>query len=258
MPENVDNARVCNLSVPSLSGLAASGSGERVAPNGSRAHVTGLLLAGTMEHIGQLTANLETLVQHYGVFAVSLILALEALGAPVPGETLLIFAAVLARRGEMSLPALLIFAWAGSVLGDNAGYLIGRTLGRATISRYGAKIGLTDARMSAIESIFARYGPATVLFARFFSILRQLNGIVAGMLGMSWWRFLLFNAIGAALWVGVWVFAATYFIEHTAFIARLAHNEAVAIVLVITCIILVACLLVRRLRGTGKDRDSDN
>ena len=202
-----------------------------------------------MEHIGQLAADLETLVRSYGVFAVSLILALEALGAPLPGETLLIFTSILARRGEMSLPALLIFAWAGSVLGDNVGYVIGRTLGRATISRYGAKIGLTDERMSAIERIFARYGRATVLFARFFSILRQLNGIVAGTLGMSWWRFLLFNAIGAALWVAAWVFSATYFTEHTAFIARLAHHRAVAIVLVITCIILAGGLLVRHLRG---------
>jgi membrane protein DedA with SNARE-associated domain len=150
----------------------------------------------------------------------------------------------------LSLPALLIFAWAGSVLGDNVGYVIGRTLGRATISRYGAKIGLTDARMRAIERIFARYGSATVLFARFFSILRQLNGIVAGTLGMSWWRFLLFNAIGAALWVAVWVFAATYLTGHTAVIARLAHHtQAVAIVLLITCIILVVSLLMRRLRG---------
>jgi membrane protein DedA with SNARE-associated domain len=203
-----------------------------------------------MEHIGRLAADLEPFVRHYGVFAVSLILAFEALGAPVPAETLLIFASVLARRGEMSLPALLIFGWAGSVLGDNVGYVIGRTLGRATISRYGAKIGLTDARTSAIEGIFSRYGSATVLFARFFSILRQLNGIVAGTLGMSWWRFLLFNAIGAALWVAVWVFATAYFTEHTEVIARLAnHTQAVAAVLVIICIVAVVSLLVRRLRN---------
>ena len=200
-----------------------------------------------MEHIGQLTADLEALIRHYGVFAVSLMLALESLGLPVPGETLLIFAAILARRGEMSLPALLIFAWAGSVLGDNVGYIIGRTLGRATISRYGAKIGLTDERMRAVEKIFVRYGAATVMFARFFNILRQLNGIVSGMLGMSWWRFLLFNAIGAALWVAMWVFAATYFTALTAFIARLAHNNAVAIVLLVICMVLVVTLLVRRL-----------
>src|SRR5262245_46644483 len=82
---------------------------------------------------------------------------------PVPGETLLIFAAVLAHRGEMSLPALLIFAWAGSVLGDNIGYLIGKTICRATITRYGGKIGLTNARISAVEETFSRYGSVTAL-----------------------------------------------------------------------------------------------
>src|SRR5262245_26377061 len=124
---------------------------------------------------------------------------------------MLIFASVLAQRGDVSLPALLIFTWAGSVLGDNIGYLIGKTICQATITRYGAKIGLTDARLNEAEKIFSRYGSATVLFARFFPVLRQLNGIVAGALGMSWWRFLLFNAIGAALWVGAWVFIAIYF-----------------------------------------------
>src|SRR5262245_22702169 len=86
----------------------------------------------------------------------------------------------------MSLPALLIFAWVGSVLGDNIGYLIGKTICRATITRYGGKIGLTNARISAVEETFSRYGSTTVLFARFFPVLRQLNGIVAGALGMPW------------------------------------------------------------------------
>jgi membrane protein DedA with SNARE-associated domain len=182
------------------------------------------------------------------VFAVSLILAFESLGVPLPGETLLIFASVLAQRGEMSLPALLIFAWAGSVLGDNVGYLIGKTICRATITGYGGKIGLTDARISAAEEIFSRYGPATVLFARFFPVLRQLNGIVAGALGMSWWRFLLFNAIGAALWVGAWVFIAVHFFSaHAAATAQFANNLVFAAA-GIGLIILLVSLVVRRLR----------
>jgi len=203
----------------------------------------------SLEHIGDIAAALEPFVRHYGVFAVSLILAFESLGAPLPGETLLIFASVLARRGEMSLPALLIFSWASSVLGDNIGYLIGKTICRATITRYGAKIGLTDARLDEAEKIFSLYGSATVLFARFVPILRQLNGIVAGTLGMSWWRFLVFNAIGAALWVGTWVFIATYFSGHA---ARLAHNaQAVVAVAGIGLIILLVSLFVRRLRRDG-------
>ena len=133
-----------------------------------------------MEELGQLVAGLEHFIRHYGVMAVMVILVFEALGVPLPGETLLIFASVLAGRGEMSLPALLFFAWAGSVVGDNVGYLIGRRLGRAAVARYGAKIGLTAARYNAVEEVFAKYGAATVTFARFVNILRQLNGVVRG------------------------------------------------------------------------------
>ena len=209
-----------------------------------------------MEDIGQLIAGLETFVRHYGAFAVMLILAIEAIGAPVPGESLLIFASVLAGRGEMSMPALLIFGWVGSVIGDNMGFLIGRKLGRKTVLRYGAKVGLTNERFSKIENKYVRYGSATVLFARFFSILRQLNGIVAGMLGMSWWRFVLFDAVGAALWVTVWVFLPTYFSEHLAFIVTLAHHKVVVVSFLIAVgLIHVVALFVRRMReasGTAR------
>jgi membrane protein DedA with SNARE-associated domain len=202
-----------------------------------------------MEELGQLVAGLEHFVRYYGVVAVMVILAFEALGAPLPGESLLIFAAVLAGRGEMSLPALVIFAWAGSVMGDNVGYLIGRSLGRAAVARYGAKVGLTAARYTAVEEVFARYGAATVVFARFVNILRQLNGIVAGTLGMNWWRFLLFNALGAALWVATWVLGAFYLGEHTAGIARLARHVGVVGGMLAAAVLLVALVvLVRRLR----------
>jgi membrane protein DedA with SNARE-associated domain len=205
-----------------------------------------------MEELGQLVAGFEGFVRHYGAIAVMPILAIEAVGAPVPGESLLIFASVLAGRGEMSLSALLAFAWAGSVIGDNAGFLIGRKLGRGTVLRYGAKVGLTDERFSRIESRYIRYGYATVLFARFFSVLRQLNGVLAGMLGMSWWRFVLFDAVGAALWVMVWVFAPPYFSEHLTVIITMAHHTKVVVsVLVAAGLTLVLGYFIRRLRVAG-------
>jgi membrane protein DedA with SNARE-associated domain len=91
-------------------------------------------------------------------------------------------------------------AWAGAVIGDNIGYVIGRTFGRAVVLRFGGRIGITADRLRKVEDVFARYGPVTVGFARFFPILRQLNGVVAGTLAMEWRRFLLFNALGGALW----------------------------------------------------------
>jgi len=202
-----------------------------------------------MEELGQLVAGLEHFIRHYGVVAVMVILAFEALGVPLPGETLLIFASVLAGRGEMSLPALLFFAWAGSVVGDNVGYLIGRRLGRAAVARYGAKIGLTAARYNAVEEVFAKYGAATVVFARFVNILRQLNGAVAGTLGMNWWRFLLFNALGAALWVVTWVLGAYYLGEHASSIAGLArHVGVIGGVLAAAVLLAALVVLLRRLR----------
>jgi len=205
-----------------------------------------------VEELGQLVAGLEGFVRHYGAFAVMPILAIEAVGAPVPGESLLIFASVLAGRGEMFLSALLASAWVGSVIGDNLGYLIGRKFGRGTVLRHGAKIGLTEERFSGIESTYIRYGYAAVLFARFVSILRQLNGILAGMLGMPWWRFALIDSIGAALWVMVWVFAPAYFSEHLTVIIGLAHHTKVVVsVLVGAGLILVLGFFIRRLRVAG-------
>jgi membrane protein DedA with SNARE-associated domain len=78
----------------------------------------------------------------------------------------------------------LFFAWLGAVLGDNIGYVIGKILGRAAVLRYGEKIGLTPHRLQKIEEVFARFGLATVAFARFVNILRQLNGVVAGTLNI--------------------------------------------------------------------------
>jgi len=196
-----------------------------------------------VEELGQLVGSLEQFVRHYGVAAVTVILALEALSAPLPGETLLIFAAVLAGRGDMSLPALLICAWAGSVLGDNIGYAIGRRLGRAAVTRYGARIGLTASRFEAVERMFARYGAATVAFARFVNVLRQLNGIVAGTLGMEWARFLAFNALGGALWVGLWVLGTYFFSEHIAVIAEFARRFGI-IAAVMTAVVLLIALVV--------------
>jgi membrane protein DedA with SNARE-associated domain len=174
-------------------------------------------MAGFRHELG----TLEPWIHHYGVAAIFPILVLESLGAPLPGESLLIIAAVLAGRGDLSFPGLLVSAWAGAVIGDNIGYMIGRMLGHRVVWRYGARIGLTSTRLRKVEKVFAQYGPVTVGLARFVSVLRQLNGIVAGTVKMDWWRFLLFNAVGGALWVLVWTMVGFYLGSHGAHIAAL-------------------------------------
>lgn len=154
--------------------------------------------------VSHLLTDIEGFVRADGAIAVAVIVFLEAIGAPLPGESLLIFSGILAGKGELAPASLFAAAWIGAIAGDNAGFLIGRFVGRGLILRHGVRVGLTPARYETVEAAFARYGPVTVAFARFVAVLRQLNGLVAGTGGMDWRRFAIFDALGAAVWVAVW------------------------------------------------------
>ena len=202
-----------------------------------------------MTEFSHVLGILEPWIHEYGAVAIFLILTLESFGVPLPGESLLIVAAILAGRGEISLPALLISAWAGAVTGDNIGYLIGRSLGHKVLLRFGRMIGLKADRLQKVEAIFARYGPLTVGFARFVNILRQLNGVVAGTLHMDWRRFLVFNAVGGAFWVIVWTVVGLYFAKHGSDITALVHKLGFlgTIAVLITLISIVIYVSLRRI-----------
>jgi len=148
--------------------------------------------------------SIEHAVHEYGYAAVGLGLLFEHFGLPLPGETMLIGAAVLASQGELGIKLLLVTAWAGATVGNLAGYAIGRSGGHWLIMKYGGRVGVTHEKLAQVEALFARYGDALIVGARFIVLLRQLSGLVAGTLEMKWARFAIFNAIGAALWVLWW------------------------------------------------------
>jgi len=148
--------------------------------------------------------SLEPLLDNYGYLAVTGLVFAEDFGVPVPGETILIAAAVYAGAGRFNIAVVFALAFLAAVLGDNLGYLIGRKLGRAAVLRYGRYVLLTPQRLDKAEGFFTRHGGKVVTIARFLSGLRQANGIVAGLTRMHWLRFVAYNALGAALWVGAW------------------------------------------------------
>jgi membrane protein DedA with SNARE-associated domain len=154
-----------------------------------------------MQHLVQ---TLQPYIQHYGNLAVFAAIFLEDFGVPVPGETMLIVASLLAARGRLNIFLVIFIALLAAVLGDNVGYLIGRFGGRSLVLRFGRYVLLTPERLSYAEGFFQRRGAVIVIAARFIEILRQLNGIVAGMTRLGWRRFLIYNSVGAALWVGFW------------------------------------------------------
>jgi len=144
-------------------------------------------------------------LNHLGYWAVLLFVVLEDFGIPVPGETVLIAASVYAGAGRLNVVAVGLIGFAAAVTGDNIGFAIGHYGGRALVLRWGRYVRLTEARLDKAEAFFNHHGAWIITVARFIEGLRQANGIIAGTTGMRWLRFLAFNALGAALWVGTWV-----------------------------------------------------
>jgi membrane protein DedA with SNARE-associated domain len=148
--------------------------------------------------------TLKPFLEEYGYWAVFGVTLIENLGIPMPGQTILIAGVLLASQGNMHILLLLFTAWAAAVTGDMIGYAIGHFGGRALVLRYGHYVLVNPRRLEYVEKFFQRHGGVVVVVARFFEVLRQINGIVAGIAAMPWWRFLTFNILGAALWVGFW------------------------------------------------------
>ena len=127
--------------------------------------------------------------------------AIESFGIPVPGETALIAVGVLASQGAYSIVTVIALAAAAAIIGDNLGFwLIGRRGGRALIARFGWVERRTQHVLPRAEALIDRYGGRAVFFGRFVSMLRETIAWVAGLAGMSWPRFLFWNAFGGIVW----------------------------------------------------------
>ncbi|MFU8872877.1 DedA family protein [Micromonospora sp. SL4-19] len=152
-------------------------------------------------------ASLAGLVPHYGYLGLALLVGVESFGVPAPGQTAIIVGAGYAAHGQLAIVGVAVTAFLAAVIGDSIGYLIGRSGGRQIILRYGRYVRLTPERFARLEAVMKRHGPKIVVVARFVEGLRQFNGIIAGATGMPWRRFALYNALGAAAWVGAWATA---------------------------------------------------
>lgn len=189
-------------------------------------------------------AWIEPYLREYGVWAVFGVVFFEAFGAPLPGESLVIASALLAAKGDMDIGPLLGAVWLAAVMGDNVGYAIGRLGGRRLVLRYGARLGMTEPRLARVEAFFRRFGGEIVLVARFIVVLRQLNGITAGTVAMPWPKFLLYNALGAALWAAVWGYGTYTLGHHMTAVLPWVHRFGYAAV-VIGALLGVAVLTAR-------------
>ncbi len=116
--------------------------------------------------------TLSNLVESYGYVAVFVLIALESLGMPLPGESALVSAAAFAASGRLSLPRLLFVAAAAAIVGDNGGYWIGRKGGFLVIKRYGDVLHIDKSKIERARKFFERHGAKTVFIGRFIALLR--------------------------------------------------------------------------------------
>src|ERR1700730_16019701 len=157
-----------------------------------------------MEHTS-LSDALISLIPTYGPWIIFGIVALESAGVPLPGETILVAAALLATTGQISIVVVVLASAAGAIVGDGIGYMVERRFGLPLIRRYGRYIRLDENRLLIGRYLFFRYGNVVVFFGRFVAVPRMFAALLAGANSMPAGRFFLqhnwWSLLGVPLWL---------------------------------------------------------
>jgi membrane protein DedA with SNARE-associated domain len=209
---------------------------------------------GTQPALPGFLNSLSSPLEHFGLWAVLLLVLVEDFGIPVPGETVLIAASIYAGSGRLNVVAVGVVGFIAAVAGDNIGYAIGRFGGRALADRWGKYIFLTPERLDKAEDFFDRQGAKIITVARFIEGLRQANGLIAGITHMHWLRFVAYNALGAALWVGAWVSIGYFAGQNITPIYNAITTYSLYVA--IAAVVLIAALVVYRLRKRKQRRSA--
>jgi membrane protein DedA with SNARE-associated domain len=144
---------------------------------------------------------MRELIRDYGAWIVFLLVFLESIGLPLPGEAILVSAAIFAgTTHNLSIAFVLLSAAVGAMLGSIIGFWIGDRYGYPLLLRYGSYIGLTEARIKIAQYLFRRQGVMVVLIARFVAVLRSVVGFIAGANRMPFAPFMIANGAGAVAW----------------------------------------------------------
>lgn len=187
--------------------------------------------------------HLIQLLHAYGNVVLGVAVGLESVGLPVPGETLLIAAAVIAATThQLSIVLVIVSAALGAILGQTVGYSIGWGIGFRLLRRYGRYVGLTDRRMAFGRALFRRHGVKVVLASRFIVLLRTLAAPLAGANRMPWRRFMVANITASSVWSGLYGCGA-YLLGHEA--KNVAGPAAIGIGVAVVVALMAAGLYAR-------------
>lgn len=184
---------------------------------------------------------------------------IESSGIPFPGETMLLLAAFTAGadpQHHLFAPFVIACAALGAIAGDNIGYYVGRTGGRAFVLRFGKYLFLKQEHLDRAEKFFDKHGDKTVFFGRFTAVLRAWAAFLAGVNNMRWRTFLIYNAAGGILWATIFgtlgYFAGRFWHDNFAQVEKIAGRVGLfgAIAIVIVVVAAIVIVRVRRARRT--------
>ncbi|MCL5960327.1 MAG: DedA family protein [Chloroflexi bacterium] len=190
----------------------------------------------------------------WGYLAVFVFVLMESSGIPLPGETMLLTAAVYAGLGHLSIQWVISLAVGGAIVGDNLGYLAGRVGGYRLVRRYGKFIHLSEERLARVEKFYRHHGNKTVFFGRFFAVLRTWAAFLAGLNRMPWPEFLLFNATGGILWAVIYGILGYKLAQNLPLLQNVIQDWKIgSVFLVVVAAIVVAVIVLERrwLRRVG-------
>ena len=191
-----------------------------------------------------LLPSIPHLIHDYGLAVVALIIGLESIGLPFPGETVLILAGIFAgTREELNIFAVVLTAAASAAAGQAIGYYIGREFGYRLLLRFGPYVHITESRIKLGEYLFMRYGSKIIFAGRFVPLLRSLAGILAGANRMPWRDFVIANVVGALAWASFFGFAA-YLLGHEAH--RLAGPFVIVVAIIAVTVLVAGAVFIRR------------
>jgi membrane-associated protein len=160
-------------------------------------------------------ATFLDVAENVGYPIVFALIAIETMGIPVPGETALVTAGIVASRGRLEIEVVIALAAAAAILGDNVGFAIGRKLGRKLLIAPGPLLHHRRRVVAIGEPFFDRHGPKAVFLGRWVSGLRITAAWMAGVTKMPWPTFLFWNALGGIAWA-ISIGLLAYFVGHSA------------------------------------------
>lgn len=194
-----------------------------------------------------LAHHIARLLQAYTYPVLILLILLESLGIPLPGEIALVTASAIASAGRVSITAVIILAALSATIGGLCGYWIGLKGGLPLVARYGGYVGVRRHHVDRAHGFFERNGPKTILFGRFIALLRTWASVIAGAACMSFRKFAAYNAIGAVVWAVVFGLLGYYFGKDLPILERYISRFSFA-VFIAGAVALLGFVLVRRRR----------